>query len=133
MMEIDQLNSSPNLKSPRRDNLDSASKRNCNSPSLYNTLLAPTKIANTLSTLSNKNLKCVGYDPQIKNIYSNFPFQIFDNGEKDINFVFENGKFHGRSCAYNNYTLSPGNSTRLNSECDNIQYNKLFLNWNKGF
>jgi hypothetical protein len=54
MMEIDQLNSSPNLKSPRRDNLDSASKRICSSPSLYNTLLAPTKIANTLSTLSNK-------------------------------------------------------------------------------
>ena len=61
--------------------------------------------------------KCKGYElTQIDNIYQNFPFQILT----ELNFVFENGKFHSLSCAANDYICY---ENEINKECSDLIHN----------
>jgi hypothetical protein len=52
--------------------------------------------------------KCVGYQANLRDVYSDFAFQLFSLKQYKKKFVFENGNFHSYNCALNNYASENG-------------------------
>ena len=64
---------------------------------------------------------CSGF---IKNIWANFPFQIFSyEPELLYNIKFENGVFHHPICQQNSYKLIDQMDSNVNVECERLEFN----------
>jgi hypothetical protein len=66
--------------------------------------------------------KCLGYKP-LQDPFQNFPFQIFESEAYQIDFIFENGVLHSKSCWENDYKCTSNNGT--NEACESLKYNQL--------
>lgn len=88
------------------------------------------KVKQNLLNEENTIVKCNGYDANIKKLYLNFPFQVFDDESEWLcqlskRIVFENGVFHSVDCYKNKYLLIDKQSKlRINDECDKLKTNK---------
>lgn len=56
--------------------------------------------------------KCTGFKLDTENIYTKFPFQLFELKNLVNEFVVENGVFHATTCAKKNYSSENGKRKR---------------------
>jgi hypothetical protein len=66
---------------------------------------------------------CAGYAAKVNRVYMDFPFQLFELEKHNINYTFENGVFHHKSCCQDGYQLRIESSQTANECCQALEYN----------
>jgi hypothetical protein len=83
-----------------------------------NTQISDSDDSNDTYTQKRPRIQCT----ELKNVYVQFPFQLFETDKEKITYLIENGAFHCHTCAYDGYKLKDLQTT-ANDRCLSRQCN----------